>query len=213
MELQLVDVWKLLAAVGAGALVGLERELHDKPAGFRTNILICLGAALFTLISVQLAGDKADRTRIAAQIVTGVGFLGAGAIIQHRNHVIGLTTAATIWAVASLGMAFGAGEFELGGLGTVLTSGVLFGLGYAEASISRLHSVARFELELDPSPEAKQAVERLVRDAGVQRRGWTLSKTPQRLVGRLIVGGSASRLEKLEQALMQEKLVRAVKRL
>ena len=88
-------VLRLLAAIAAGAVIGFERELHDKPAGFRTNILICLGAALFTVMSVAMVGEAySDRLRIAAGVVTGVGFLGAGAIVHFKGNVLGLTTAA-----------------------------------------------------------------------------------------------------------------------
>lgn len=210
-----VDIIKLLAAAFAGAVIGLERELHDKPAGFRTNIMICLGAALFTLLSVRLAEDApgVDRTRIAAQIVTGVGFLGAGAIIQRRNHVVGLTTAATIWAVASVGMAFGAGHFVLGTLGTVLASAVLFGLGVTEKQIARWHTAATFEVELEPGASPRDTIERLVKEARVRRRSWTLIKTPEGLAGRLTAIGPAPRLEKLEHLMIRDAEIRAFKRL
>ena len=107
---------RLVVAVLIGGLVGLERELKGKPAGMRTNILICLGACLLMILSVEtakVAGPPADPGRIAAQVVTGVGFLGAGTIIRMRVSVAGLTTAATIWFVAALGMVIGAGEFLL----------------------------------------------------------------------------------------------------
>lgn len=215
MDLQLYDLSKLLAAAAAGALIGLERELHDKPAGFRTNIMICIGAALFTLLSIEMVdGDQTvDRTRIAAQIVTGVGFLGAGAIIQRRNHVVGLTTAATIWAVASVGMAFGAGEFILGVMGTLLASAVLFGLGFTEARISNWRSVATFEVELETGAHPRETIEQLVAEAGVHKRSWTLIKTPEGLAGRLSATGSAARLEKLEHLMIRETAIRAFKRL
>ena len=108
------DFIRVFTAAILGAIIGLEREFHHKPAGLRTNILICIGAAVFTIISKQMAlGTNDSFTRIAAQIVTGVGFLGAGAIIQDRGGVHGLTTAATIWLVSSIGMACGAGLFKL----------------------------------------------------------------------------------------------------
>ena len=123
------DVLAIVLAVVLGAAVGLERELSGKAAGLRTNILICLGAALFTLISRQMAeGNGGSITRIAAQVVTGVGFLGAGAIIQDRGGVHGLTTAATIWLVASIGMACGAGLYHLAVVTTVAAILVLLGL-------------------------------------------------------------------------------------
>src|SRR3954447_7489739 len=92
-------VWRLLLAAGLGAAIGIERELRQKPAGLRTNILIALGAALFTIVSIDLAQRYAGGTpdRIAAQIVTGIGFLGGGAILRSGTSVRGMTTAATIW--------------------------------------------------------------------------------------------------------------------
>ena len=119
----------IVSAIVLGAAIGLERQLSGKAAGLRTNVLICLGAAVFTTISRELArGTGGSTTRIAAQVVTGVGFLGAGAIIQDRGGVHGLTTAATIWLVASIGMACGAGLYHLAVIATVAAIAVLLGL-------------------------------------------------------------------------------------
>ena len=123
------DVINIVLAIVLGAAIGLEREISGKAAGLRTNILICLGAAVFTIISKQMAtGQQDSLTRIAAQIVTGVGFLGAGAIIVDRGGVHGLTTAATIWLVASIGMACGAGFYKLAIISTFFAIAVLIGL-------------------------------------------------------------------------------------
>jgi putative Mg2+ transporter-C (MgtC) family protein len=122
------DIFAILLAVCCGAAIGLERQIKHKPAGLRTNVLICLGAAVFTIISARMAGDKDSITRIAAQIVTGVGFLGAGAVIQDRGGIHGLTTAATIWLVASIGMACGARLYGLAIISTILAIVVLLGL-------------------------------------------------------------------------------------
>jgi len=128
----------MLAAVVLGALIGLERELSNKPLGLRTNILICLGACIFTIASIQLGLlYEGSPDRLAAQIVGGVGFLGAGAIIRDRGTVQGATTAATIWLVASLGVACGAGFFLVATAGTVLTLFVLFGLHPLERKLAR----------------------------------------------------------------------------
>ena len=109
---QLELLARLLLASVLGALIGLEREMKGKEAGLRTMILICVAAALFTEMSIELGqAEGADETRIASNIVTGIGFLGAGAIIRHGGRVKGLTTAATIWVVAAVGMATGAGEY------------------------------------------------------------------------------------------------------
>jgi len=123
----------IVLAVAFGGIIGLERELSRKPAGLRTNVLICIGAAVFTIISRHLGAAAGDSiTRITAQIVTGVGFLGAGAIIQDRGGIHGLTTAATIWLVASVGMACGAGLYRLAVMVTIITIFVLFVLGKLE---------------------------------------------------------------------------------
>ena len=108
----------VLCSVACGLLIGAERETKQKPAGLRTITLICVGSTLFTFASILIAGEWADRTRIAAQVVTGVGFLGAGAILQHRGTIVGLTTGATIWTAAAIGVLVGGGY---GAAGLVLT--------------------------------------------------------------------------------------------
>ena len=115
----------VLCSVVCGLLIGAERETKQKPAGLRTITLICIGSTLFTFASILLAGEWADRTRIAAQVVTGVGFLGAGAILQHRGTIIGLTTGATIWAAAAIGVLVGGGYGAAGIILTLLVVGLL----------------------------------------------------------------------------------------
>ena len=132
------DLIHVALAVVLGAAVGMEREISGKAAGLRTNVLICLGAAVFTIISKQMAGPQQDSvTRIAAGIVTGVGFLGAGAIIREKTGVLGLTTAATIWLVASIGMACGVGACFLAVTTTLIAIIVLIGLGKLEKPLQR----------------------------------------------------------------------------
>jgi putative Mg2+ transporter-C (MgtC) family protein len=115
---------RLLLAAGLGAAVGLEREYRQKPAGLRTNILIAVGAALFTTMS--LAFERTGSSdRIAAQVVTGVGFLGGGAILTSGTTVTGMTTAATIWVNAAIGMTAGAGEYAMAAAATAITLVVL----------------------------------------------------------------------------------------
>lgn len=124
---------KLLIAILAGGAIGLEREIRHKPAGLRTNILICLGSALLMDLSMRIAGDQGgDPGRIAAQVVTGIGFIGAGTILHTRGTISGLTSAATIWVVAAIGLTAGAGlVFEaLGATVTVMV--VLVGIGWIE---------------------------------------------------------------------------------
>src|SRR5437762_417330 len=102
---------RLLLAAALGAVLGLEREYHRKPAGLRTNILIALGSALFTTVSIVVGTRGGTPDRITAQVVTGIGFLGGGAILRSGTTVHGMTTAATIWVNAAIGIAAGAGEF------------------------------------------------------------------------------------------------------
>lgn len=126
---------RLGAAVLCGAIIGLERELKSKPAGFRTNILICLGSAMYMAVGLLLVfEDKvpSDPARIAAQVVTGIGFLGAGCIIQQRGRITGLTTAASIWVVAAIGIVAGAGFPILAFLATILVVITLALLGKVE---------------------------------------------------------------------------------
>ncbi|HXI31554.1 MAG TPA: MgtC/SapB family protein [Vicinamibacterales bacterium] len=116
---------RLLLAAGLGAAIGLEREMRRKPAGLRTNMLIAVGSALFSLVSIQLAKQGGSADRVAANIVTGVGFLGGGAILRSGRNVVGMTTAATVWVNAAIGMAAGIGESMLAVSATGITLMVL----------------------------------------------------------------------------------------
>ena len=124
-------VWRLTLAAVLGGIVGIEREINGHPAGFRTNILIATSSCLFTILSIHafpLVGAAQDTARVAAQIVTGVGFLGAGTVIHTKGSVYGLTTAATIWMVAAVGMTVATELYLLGVITTLLTTGVLAAL-------------------------------------------------------------------------------------
>ena len=131
---------RLVLAAVFGGIVGWERQQGKKPAGLRTHMLVALGSALFTLISFLIISDFAeyaiDPSRIAAGIVTGIGFLGAGAIIQSQEKVIGLTTAASVWTVAAIGMAVAYGFFILAGGTAILTVAVLYILEKVERKYS-----------------------------------------------------------------------------
>jgi putative Mg2+ transporter-C (MgtC) family protein len=133
-------ILRLLLAAGLGAAIGIERELRRKPAGLRTNILIALGSALFTTMSIELAHGGGTPDRVASQIVTGVGFLGAGAIMRHGPSVHGMTTAATIWVNAAVGVAVGAGEYAMASVATAITLVVLAALAPLEAYFERRSS-------------------------------------------------------------------------
>jgi len=126
MPTTVVDVFLRLAlAAGLGGAIGLEREYRHKPAGLRTNMLIALGSALFAILSVEVGASAGSPDRIAAQVVSGIGFLGAGAILRSGQNVHGLTTAATIWVNAAIGMAAGLGAYGVAAGGATLTLVVL----------------------------------------------------------------------------------------
>jgi putative Mg2+ transporter-C (MgtC) family protein len=124
----LEDAGRLVTAALLAGAIGLEREVHLKAAGFRTHMLVGLGSALFTVLSLNAFGPSTDPGRVAAQIVTGIGFLGAGAIFKEGATVRGLTTAAGLWTVAAIGMAAGAGSLLLAVVATAVVLAVVFGL-------------------------------------------------------------------------------------
>jgi putative Mg2+ transporter-C (MgtC) family protein len=128
-------IQRLLLAAAIGGVIGAEREFRRKSAGFRTNILIALGSAIFTVCSLTLGGGVGDPTRISAQIVTGIGFLGAGTILRNRDGVHGLTTAAIVWVNAALGVAAGGGQYRLAIIAGAITLSVLLVMGPVEAAI------------------------------------------------------------------------------
>lgn len=125
------EVLKLFLAVIAGGILGLEREVRGKAAGFRTLTLICFGATIFTICS-YLLGVEANRDRMAANIITGIGFLGAGVIFRNNFSVSGITTAASIWVAAAIGMLLGIGEYLLAGISLVFTLFILYALDFIQ---------------------------------------------------------------------------------
>lgn len=145
------DIIRLLLAVLVGGLIGAEREYRDKAAGFRTMILICFGATLFTMYSSRL-GATVNPDRIAASIVSGVGFLGAGTILRSHERIRGLTTASTIWLAAALGMGVGGGQYVIVAAGTLIILVVLWVFPFIEGWIDegRMTRTYRVTLPCDP---------------------------------------------------------------
>ena len=141
---------RLLVAAGLGLAIGFEREIHGHPAGLRTHMLVALGSGLFTVLSIRGFLDEpgtapVDPTRIAAQIVSGIGFLGAGAILKDGIVIRGLTTAASLWATAAVGMAAGAGEYVIGAVAAAV---ILVSLWPINAIADRLHGTSLPESQL-----------------------------------------------------------------
>lgn len=175
----------IAVAFACGAIVGIERERQDKPAGLRTIMLICVGSATFTVASVSPALSFNEPARIAAQIVTGVGFLGAGAIMRERHAITGLTTAATIWTTAAIGLVVGAGyagagaALSLGVLGTLVLVGRAERIVIGACVMQSVRVVFR-----DEGGKARFKVQEIVWDA----------KGPLRASGPHAIGGDRSEL-------------------
>ena len=141
-DLELIK--RLCLSAALGALLGLEREWRQKDAGLRTNILIAMGSTLFTVMSIDFSADSGgDSTRIASGIVTGIGFLGAGAIMRKGSSITGLTTAAMIWVNAAVGVAVGGGEYRVAIIATAVALVVLVVLDPVERALARRHSLRR----------------------------------------------------------------------
>jgi putative Mg2+ transporter-C (MgtC) family protein len=143
------ELTKMGISILLGGLLGLEREYQNKPAGFRTLALICIGATAFTILSIRLSGDGIAHDRIAANIITGIGFIGAGVIFKSGVNVYGLTTAATIWVTAGIGMAVGAGDYLLACVITGVTLLILSLFEYLQNKVDILHKRRLYFISFD----------------------------------------------------------------
>lgn len=169
MAILIDSVIKLSVAATLGGIVGLEREVSRKPAGLRTNILICAGSALFMIVSrlVAMEAPGGDPGRIAAQVVTGIGFLGAGAIIQSRGAVVGLTTAASIFIVAAIGLAVGAGYWIPAAVATAIALLSLVVLTRVERVMRTKRSLFRYTVIAERAVEALSELETVLQEYGL----------------------------------------------
>jgi putative Mg2+ transporter-C (MgtC) family protein len=219
MSLDLLDIAiKIgLAALLAG-LAGAEREWSGHWAGLRTHMIIAVGAALLTDVSIAIGelhgsgSGPGDPGRIAAQIVSGIGFLGAGTILQSRGSVVGLTTAATMWVVAAIGMSVGAAEYVLGVAATVIVIVTLMLLPRLERVLApdpRLDQ--RIEVVLAPDPEAVGRVERLLTDSGRTVDGLEVERREDHLIVRYSTHGNERGLDDTVRTLLEEGAVRHVR--
>ena len=195
----------LLASVLGGA-IGLERELSGKPAGFRTNLLICVGATLLTEMSVAIGNmavnpANSDPGRIAAQIVSGIGFLGAGTIIQAKGSVIGLTTAATLWVVSAIGIAVGAGQFVEAIGTTVLVLVALLLLGKVEARLIHAKRAQGLVVQTIPDIEAVIAVEAVLDKHDLKHRMLDIERRDKEFVFAFELRGPTDRRAKATREL------------
>lgn len=197
---------KILLAIFCGSLIGLERELKEKPAGIKTYMLICTGAALFTIISVEFSGLTQlpnEPSRVAAQIVTGIGFLGAGTIILARGHVRGLTSAAAIWMSAAIGMAIGIDLFLFAVTVTLVTIVSLVALGYIEERLG-LKGRKTYYINVDISnPQAVSKMITLIDGSRGHCRVEEMEKTPDLTIMRLKCNLSSQEMTKFQKAMIK----------
>jgi putative Mg2+ transporter-C (MgtC) family protein len=203
---------QLLLGVLLGGAIGIERELKGKPAGLRTNILICLAAVLFTNLSIRLSQGRGDPGRLAAQILTGVGFIGAGTILHTRGAVTGLTSAATIWIVTAIGIALGSRAYVEALGATVLVMLVLAGLGRFEDFLARQSTTTRLIVHARPHPTAVQELEALVRRTGLEVVDTTARQENVDLIVEMRLQGFQRLHEEAMIAILHHPLVRTVSR-
>ena len=170
------DLARLLLAAVLGGIVGMERELKRRPAGLRTNMFICFGSAMFTVLSLELGANEA--TRIASQIIPGIGFIGAGSILRDKGNVTGLTTAATIFVVASIGMACGGGLYSLAVFATLLILICLEVLGALERQFNLKPLLMHYSVVTDrAAEEVTEEINAVLENLGKEMEGMKLIKT------------------------------------
>jgi putative Mg2+ transporter-C (MgtC) family protein len=196
---------RLILAACLGGLIGLERELKHKPAGLRTNMFICFGAAMFTVLSFRFSEGISDPTRIASNIIPGIGFIGAGSILHSRGAVSGLTTAATLFVVASIGMAAGGGEYLPAIFATLVILLALNFLGWVERRFNLKSSMIGYAVVAKNPEEMLSAINKILQEMQLSMQSVNLgvgSEGMHRL--HFTVEARHSQQQELEERLRQE---------
>jgi putative Mg2+ transporter-C (MgtC) family protein len=205
---------KLLLAIALGGLVGLERESSQKPAGFRTHILICLGSAMMMILSgLVLEGREyqgGDIVRIAAGVITGIGFMGAGTIIISRGMIIGLTTAATLWAVAGLGLVIGAGYYMTAFIFSVSILLALIGFGYFEEQHLKKNNY-HYTIKAEPSGHVLTDIKKTAMHEGIKFQEITFRREKDRSVILITFPASEEDEQKFNQSLSHMEGIQEIK--
>jgi len=192
---------KLIIATFCGGVVGYERERYDHPAGFRTHVLVCVGAAVYMMVSVTVAGERFDPGRIAAQVASGIGFLGAGTIIKQGSIVRGLTTAASLWAVAGIGLAAGYNfaTLAIALLGTLVVLGTLYALKWIEYNIERRRTFTLTLVLVEPRQQLEW-IRAALAEEGIDVTGMNFQEGISG-PAEVVFEGYAANREKLERAI------------
>lgn len=208
MELFSEETIQLLLSMLIGGMIGIEREYSSKAAGFRTMILICIGSTLFTIISKKL-GAVGSEDRVAANIITGIGFIGAGVVFKDGFNVTGLTTAASIWVTAALGMAIGTGDYQLASEGAVLAIIVLFLFAYIQNTIDRLHQRRNFKIVFNKDKIKVIEIEKQLKVLELKYINSNETKSNDDIRFSVDVVGSKKKIENFNKYLMNSELIKS----
>lgn len=200
--------FKLAMALLVGGSIGVERELRSKSAGFRTIILICVGACLFTIFS-KLLGGIGSQDRIAANVVVGIGFLGAGVIFRSDNGVSGITTAASIWLTAAIGMGIGAGYYQIAIFATILVLAVLILFSFMDRLIDRLNQLREYKISYPYEENQQHKYEDLIVQYGLNIKSRSQSKQGNIITGRWSVTGSEKKHHDFIELILKDNTVTA----
>ncbi len=199
------EILKMFLSILFGSILGIEREIRGKPAGFRTLALICFGATVFTICS-YLLGVVDNRDRIAANVITGVGFLGAGVIFRNNGSVSGITTAASIWVAAAIGMLIGLGEFVLAGAALVMALFVLYILDFIQIWLDDRFQHTEYRIVFkgnDKSPVLRHKM----KDLKISLDTMKVSRSNQDIVFQMSVSGKENNLLKFNHWLLEQDFV------
>lgn len=204
MDFYWEDLVRLLSALLVGGLIGAEREYHTKAAGFRTMIMISVGATLFTMISGRFSGGD----HIAANIVQGIGFLGAGIIFKEESRVRGLTTAATVWAVSALGMCLGSGHYDIAIVGLCIVLGSLLVLSRASERIKLLNQTREYKITTPYRNKTLRNYERIFEEYNLRPQRGPQQRIGNQISGQWRVDGSEANHEKCIKRLLNDSEVK-----
>ena len=201
MEFLPEDILKLFVAFAIGTVIGAEREYRSKSAGLRTLILITVGSTLFTIISTKVGGDAG---RISANIITGIGFIGGGIMLRENNRVSGITTAASVWATAALGMAVGSALYEIAIVGGSLMIFTLYALVPVQNYIKRRNQIRSYRIVGKFQQKLLKQYEVLFREFGLEAKRGPQNRSLDTVTGNWILQGSEKQHEKLIKYLLND---------
>lgn len=208
MEIVTEDILKLLLSILFGGFIGAEREYHDKMAGFRTIIFICVGATLFTIFSAKIGGE--NDPRIAANIVSGVGFLGAGVILRASGRIVGLTTASMIWLSAAIGMGVGAGHYIFVAIATAIISVILWLFPKFEDWIDKRRESRAYEVVCEIGSDKIEKIEKVFQSSGIKvKKSKQCKNKDQEMVCTFFTYGKPQNHERAIEVLMADEQVKA----